>query len=396
MKKRIAVIGVGTAGIISLCELLPYMTDNWDVYSIFDSNKPILGIGESTNPNFIMTLQDATRFQFADLDLLDGTLKFGTRYKRWREHDFVNPLFGAGYAVHFNNFELKEFAFERFHKFWPNKFKEMHGTVSEIIPGKKSAQIVIDGRTEEFDYVIDCMGFPNDYKDYNMSNCSPVNHCIVYSLPTGNYDQYTDHVAMNAGWMFGIPLQSRHTYGYLFNDVKSKREDVIEEMGEYLNTKLDPAQIKEYQFQSYYAKKAYEGRVLKNGTKAFFLEPLSASSIFFYIQNVKTFTDHLAAPDKFDENYVNEMFEIYSENLEDLLSFFYHGGSTLDTEFWRHAKTLGQNRLKKSRMLSHVSNELKKNGAIGLLNEGPKWFFNPMSLRLVDENMGYNYFKVPK
>ena len=396
MKKRIAVVGVGTAGIISLCELLPYMSNNWDIVSVFDVNNPILGIGESTNPNFTMTLQEATRFQFADLDLLDGTLKFGTRYKRWRENDFVNPLFGAGYAIHFNNFELKEFVFKRFYKLWPKKFKEMHGTVSEIIPGKTSAQIVIDGKIEQFDYIIDCMGFPNDYTDYRVSDCSPVNHCVVYSLPPGDYDPYTDHVAMNAGWMFGIPLQSRHTYGYLFNNTKNSRQDVIEEMGNYLNTKLDPTQIKEYQFQSYYAKKVYDGRVLKNGTKAFFLEPLSASSIFFYIQNVKTFTDHLAAPDRFSENYVNEAFEINSEQLEDLLSFFYHGGSTLDTEFWRHAKKLGQSRLEKSKILTHIIKEFKKSGDMGILNSGPKWFFNSMSLRLVDENMGYHYFKITK
>jgi len=395
MKKRIAVVGAGTAGIISLFEILPHVTNNWEVYCVYDPNKPILGIGESTNPNFTMSIQEATRFTLDDMNELDGTIKFGTQYKRWRKNDFVNPLFGVGYAIHFNNFKLKDFAFKRFYKYWSKKFKEMHGTVTDVIPGKTSAQIVIDGRTEQFDYVIDCRGFPSDFSDYKMSDCSPVNHCIVYSVPPENQEPYTDHIAMNHGWMFGIPLQSRSTYGYLFNDTKASREDVISEMGEYLGTPLVPENTVEYQFRSYYAKQVYSGRVLKNGNRALFLEPLSATSIFMYIQTVKSFTDHLALPGTFSEHGINEAFDANVESLEDMLSFFYHGGSELDTEFWRHAKALGQHRLKNSEVLKYIKEEFKKYDEIGLTHKGPKWFFTPVTLRIVDEKMGYNYFTTP-
>jgi tryptophan halogenase len=393
MKKRIAVVGAGTAGIISLFEILPHVTNNWDVVSVYDPSKPILGIGESTNPNFTMSIQDATRFTLDDLAALDGTIKFGTKYKRWRKNDFVNPLFGIGYAIHFNNFKLKDFAFERFKKYWPEKFKEMHGDVTDVIPGKTFAQIIIDGRTEQFDYIIDCRGFPSDFKDYRMSNCSPVNHCIVYSVPPENQEPYTDHIAMDHGWMFGIPLQSRSTYGYLFNDTKSTREEVISDMSAYLGTTLISDKIIEYQFKSYYANKVYEGRVLKNGNRALFLEPLSATSIFVYIQTIKSFTDHLALPASFPEQGINDAFTSNIESLEDMLSFFYHGGSELDTEFWRHAKDLGQSRLKNSKVLEYVIQEFKNMDSMGLSHKGPKWFFTPVTLRIVDEKMGYNYFK---
>lgn len=394
MKKRIAVVGAGTAGIISLFELLPHVTNNWEVVSVYDPTKPILGIGESTNPNFTISIQEATRFTINDMAELDATMKFGTKYKRWRKDDFVNPLFGVGYALHFNNFKLKDYAFKRFQKFWPEKFKEIHGSVTQVIPGEDFAQLEIDGRIEQFDYIIDCRGFPESFDDYTMSKCSPVNHCIIRSIAPENQEPYTDHVAMDHGWMFGIPLQTRTTYGYLFNDVNSKREDVIADMSKYLNSEIiDDDNLIEYSFKSYYAKEVYKGRVLKNGNRALFLEPLSATSIFMYIQTVKCFTDHLARPNVFSEKSINNSFIDNVEALEDMLSFFYHGGSELDTPFWQHAKSLGVQRLNNSQTLKYVKEEFKKMDDLGLATKGPGWFFTPVTLRIVDERMGYNYFK---
>ena len=45
-----AVIGTGTAGILSISHCLAYFPSNWQIYSIHDPRKPILGIGESFFP----------------------------------------------------------------------------------------------------------------------------------------------------------------------------------------------------------------------------------------------------------------------------------------------------------------------------------------------------------
>jgi tryptophan 7-halogenase len=391
MKKRIAVVGTGTAGIISLSILLSYVTNNWDVVSVYDPTKPILGIGESTNPNFVGTLQEGTQFNVDDLGELHGTLKFGTKYRRWRENDFVNPLFGAGYAIHFDNFTLKDYCFKKFYKLWPEKFKEITGSVTEVVPGNKSAKILIDNRVEEFDYIVDCRGFPPDLSlDYVKSSCSPVNHCVVYSVPPENQEMYTDHIAMNHGWMFGIPLTTRTTYGYLFNDTMSNKADVIKEMSEYLKIDINEDKIIEYNFTPFYTKKIFEGRVLKNGNRALFFEPLSASSIYMYIQIMQSFIDYLVDSERV---LLNESFQMNAEGLEDMISYLYHGGSTLDTEFWQHAKTLGQKRLANSIKLKAVIKDYNALFDQGLLIQGKGWLFAPMTMRLVDEKFGYNYFK---
>jgi hypothetical protein len=47
--KTIAVMGIGTAGLLSLAQLLSHCSSEWQIISIHDPNTPILGIGETTN-----------------------------------------------------------------------------------------------------------------------------------------------------------------------------------------------------------------------------------------------------------------------------------------------------------------------------------------------------------
>ena len=85
-----AVIGVGSAGIQSLCHFLSYLDETWEIYSIHDPDKKILGIGESANPPLLHLLQLATDFKISeDLDEINGTLKFGTEYIDWRKKSFL-------------------------------------------------------------------------------------------------------------------------------------------------------------------------------------------------------------------------------------------------------------------------------------------------------------------
>lgn len=389
-KKRIAVIGVGSAGILSLSELLPYLTNNWEITSVYDPQIPTLGIGESTNPNFLQSLEISTGFTFADLPKIDGTYKYGTLYSRWRDHDWVNPVFGAGYAVHFNTFNLKEFGLSKFHEMWPKKFREMHGKVTRLIPGKDNAQIEINGRKESFDYIIDCRGFPDNYNDYVMSDCSPITDAVIYSTdPEIALHTYTDHIAMEHGWMFGVPLTTRKTYGYLYNNKIATKEQVIDDLGKYFDVDLINQNLVSYKFKPYYAKKVYHKRILKNGNRALFYEPISASSIFSYVQIMVEFRTFLIDN---DENFLNQKFIWMAKNLEDMISYIYHGGSTLDTEFWQHAKKLGKRRIAISKALPEVIKQYHDMDKLGVPSQGQPWIFNPLNLRFMDKMMGYNYF----
>ena len=55
--KKLGVIGVGSAGIISLNYFCAYLDNSWEIVSIHDPNIKTLGIGESTNPFFVKLLK---------------------------------------------------------------------------------------------------------------------------------------------------------------------------------------------------------------------------------------------------------------------------------------------------------------------------------------------------
>jgi predicted dehydrogenase len=84
---RIAVIGIGSAGIQTLAHFLPFLPVDSEMVAIYDPAIKNLGIGESTNPSFTTAIERGLNFDILnDLDKLDGTYKLGTTYINWRDH----------------------------------------------------------------------------------------------------------------------------------------------------------------------------------------------------------------------------------------------------------------------------------------------------------------------
>ena len=86
---KIAVVGTGTAGILSISFLLAYSPEPIEVYSIHNPKKPILGIGESTSTQIPGVLYDSIGFTLLEnAEELDATAKLGIKFLNWREKEF--------------------------------------------------------------------------------------------------------------------------------------------------------------------------------------------------------------------------------------------------------------------------------------------------------------------
>ncbi|MBN1207803.1 MAG: tryptophan 7-halogenase [Myxococcaceae bacterium] len=391
MQKKLAVIGGGTAGILSLTHFCTWLDNTWKVVSIHNPQKKILGIGESTNGGFVTLLQyglDFTPGSPADMARLDATLKFGSMFKKWRKHDFLNPLLDGSTAIHFNNFNFREFAYERLRQLWPKKFGLIEGDVKRIQNHPDRVTLTIDDEEHEFDYVIDCMGFPEDYTDYVMSDCTPINHCLIHNVREYEFEPYTDHIATQNGWMFGVPLQGRKTYGYMFNDVITRKEEALADMKEVLG--VDAIDGREYFFKCYYAKQIIAGRICKNGNKALFFEPLVANSIFLYIHTARVFFDYIAGHN--DAPVSNQMFVKGVQDMEDLISHYYQGGSTHQSKFWDAAVKLTQERLAHRAPYHELLATYRKLHSEGTLHLGPTYALAPHNWRIIDKALGYGNF----
>jgi hypothetical protein len=355
-------------------------------------------IGESTNSGFIKVLEQACRFEFMeDLQDMDSTLKFGNNFIKWREHDWFNPLLDGGVAIHINNFKLRQYVFDRLAKLWPKKFSLMQGKVTDVVGLEKGVNLTIDGRVEHFAYVIDTRGTPSDLTDYHIAEGITINSGIIHTVEEPGTWQYTEHLATKNGWMFGVPLQTRHTHGYLYNDTVTTREEALEDMATYFNTTPDKLGRKnapvDYHFKSYYAKTVFDKNIMKNGNRAMFFEPISGTGIFGYIVLNYFFLDYLWG--RMSKEDVNEKFREHAEQLEHMICFFYHGGSTYDTPFWKLAKERSTNTLMNSVHFKNALLDCFKKGQEGLPHYSNGWIFSGYHLHLIDEKFGYNYFTDP-
>lgn len=392
---RIAVVGAGSAGVITTAQLCAHVPAGSKIINIYDPNTKILGIGESTNSSVISVLEKACHFNFLD-DLLemDSTLKFGNKFIGWRDHEWLSPLLDGGIAIHINNFKLRDFVHTRCHKYWPDKFSVVEGLVDDIVNDDTCATVVINGQAEKFDYVVDTRGFPKDWTGYHMVDSLPINRAIINTVYAPGNWQYTEHRATPNGWQFGVPLQHRRTYGYLFNDTITSVEAAYEDFARFFDANVkDIGRLEgqtEYQFKPYYVEKVLEGRVFKNGNRAIFFEPISASSIYFYVFANQLFIAHLKGGKTKDQ--INSEFVDYAQQLESLICYMYHGGSTYDTPFWRYAKENTRKHLFKSEHFRKVLLDCWIKGQAGLPHAANPWIFNGHHLHVIDEKFAYNYF----
>jgi hypothetical protein len=393
--KTIAVVGVGTAGITSLAHCLAWLPEEYTITSIYDPNTPILGIGESTTVSIPTSLYFGSKFTLLrDADHLDATIKHGVKYVDWRQEDLYSNIPPPYRGMHFNNFKLKDFTFDRFRSMWGDKFIEVHGKITDIVNEDDKAVVLLDnGQQLRYDYVVDCRGYPEDYSDYSISESIPVNHCLVHMVPEPGEWEYTYHVAHRNGWMFGIPLKTRQGWGYLYNDKITEREDAIDDIATRFKVKPEDLNLREFAFKNYYAKKFLDGRIMRNGNRALFFEPLEALSGWFYDGVIRNFFDHIfmnASPD-----FVNEKITNNAKDMESFICYIYHGGSKYDSKFWNITKQKCINHLNNDPRFHNYVRILKKmtmserttNPAMGAFN-AIQWFD-------FDKNFGYNLITSP-
>ena len=354
---KIAIIGTGTAGILSLCYCLTHLdSKSWEVYSINDPNKPILGVGESTSTQIPCVLHDAIGFNLLEnANELDATLKLAVKFSKWRDRDFYNHITLPSYAMHFDNTVLRDYVLRRLHEVYDNFF-EIHGNVSSIedvgvwytqefknpIPEptffpRVKVKVNVEDKGYDFDYVIDCGGYPEDYSDYKISKrFVGVNNCLVYNVNEPVNVNYTEHIATPNGWLFRIPLRSRQEWGYLYNDNITTKEDAIKDFKENYISNMDVGDLREFKFKSYVANTVFDGKILKNGDRAFFYEPIEAFNGYLYEQVLSSFFGYLNG--HFSLEQINDNILQKANEVEWAIAYIYHGGSIYNTTFLEYVK----------------------------------------------------------
>lgn len=385
---KVAVIGIGTAGLQTLAYFQDTLPNHIDIYSIHNPEQKILGIGESTTTFLPLMLSRSCGFTMLnDADKLDATTKHGVKYVNWRQNNFNSHILPPYHGIHFNNFKLNELVLGRLRK--EKGFYEIHGDIKSIDQDENSVTLQIDDEAHTFDYIVDCRGYPDDYTNYELLDYLPVNSAMVHTVSQPGTWNYTYHQATKNGWMFGIPLQTRQGWGYLYNKDITSKEEAKEDLQSLMN---EPLQTREFSWKNYYKKNVIDGRVISNGNRALFFEPIEALSGTFYeavgVEAVNVIVGESTASE------ANARLVHTAETYATFVCFVYHGGSTFDTEFWKKTVDKTTKALHNSYIWKDVKARMQSLKQTGIADE--RIILKPLSSalwKLIDTEMGYNYFQ---
>ena len=323
MKKKIAVVGAGNAGCISALHFYNYSHDKYEI-EIYHSpgEHPIERVGQGTVVPPGATIAGVLDLNwYAPENPIGATFKSGILYEGWGKtkdeifHSF--PMYNM--SMHYVPQKLSNAVLES------GLFKVKQQTIND--PEKE-----IDA-----DMIIDCRGRHNRDKDEYDSLINPLNACLLYDKKEVDLTMhYTGCVATPNGWTFVVPNNDSVSYGYLYNNTITSKEDATEDFLERFEL---PEIDGELTFENYIAKNVCVGeRTFLNGNRCAFLEPLEATATGFY-QNVCQAiycTTIGAIPRQSVNTYVRE--EMF--RLEKFILWHYQFGSKYDTPFWKYAKSL--------------------------------------------------------
>ena len=320
-KKRIAIIGAGNAGCITALHFYFHGRDRFEI-EIYHSpyEHPIEKVGQGTTLIPTMLISSMFGSNWYDNNI-GATLKSGILYEGWgkSKDEFFHTFPMHNMSAHYVPKKLSDAVLKS------GLFKVKQQTIND--PEKE-----IDS-----DWIIDCRGRHNRDKDNYEPLINPLNSCLLYRKEGRDSDLiYTRTVATPNGWTFVVPNTDSVSYGYLYNNTITSKEDATEDFLERFNF---PEIDGDLTFENYIAKSIFVGeRTMLNGNKCAFLEPLEATATGFYSAVCRGIWDYIEGV--YTKETANKYVRDEMFRLEKFILWHYQFGSKYDTPFWKHAKSL--------------------------------------------------------
>ena len=321
---KITVIGAGNAAIFTALNYAYSVKDDssYEIELIHDPNISPEIVGQATFQSVPATLYQTLGFNWYN-NPIHATPKSGILYEGFgkKNDKWFHPFPADNMAMHFCPSEMQKYILNS------GYFKVIESNV-------------LDPKDVDADYVFDCRGKPTDFTDYD-ELINPTNACI---LAKPNWDTteafWSRHVATPDGWTFVIPTHKdspSHDYcvGYCYNSNITSKEDAEKNMLEMFDVEIK----KHTGYKNYIAKNIVDGRIMLNGNRLFFLEPMESSAVEAYSQ-VSRRAHYSIFTNQFGNSRMVEEIRAFIQQTQHFILWHYQFGSKYDTPFWDYAKSL--------------------------------------------------------
>lgn len=201
----------------------------------------------------------------------------------------------------------------------------------------------LDGTVVESDVYIDCTGFKQllqdnpdrvDLKGRLFVDTAVAGH-VPYIDKQSELKPYVTSQAVDHGWVWEIPVQSRIGSGLVFNRSITSIDEAKEYFCNYWDNRIKPEDLKVIDWTPYYSKNQWDKNVIAIGLSAGFIEPLESTGLGTIIGQVYESARILQCGfyTQEDINLYNAIQTCVFEDCIDFVSMHY-ANSDWDTKFW--------------------------------------------------------------
>lgn len=393
MINHIVIVGGGTSGWLTAASL-SHKIKNVKVTLIDKDQSNSVGVGEATLVKFDGFLQKFCGFTIEDWFFkLETSMKSGILFPEWGNsenvvwHPFYFPYVSSevplcdawsnwkefsdiksmlplydislsnlieldeiesykSYAYHINCAKLVEFLQEKLQ----DKITHIKSDVIDIVRNDLNdieTLVLKDGSKINADIFIDCTGFKSILKN-NRDRVDLIGRlfcdtAVAGHVPYLNKEEelhpYVVSHAVDHGWVWNIPLQSRIGTGIVFNRSITDIDDAKKYFVNYWENRVDVDSLKVIDWTPYYDKNIWEGNVISIGLSSGFIEPLESTGIALICAGIAELVNilHLRHYTQHDINLYNSYMINMFEGCIDFVNMHY-SITDKNTPFWNYVK----------------------------------------------------------
>ena len=317
---KVSIVGAGNAGIFTALYYSWYgRKKDLEVELIHDPNIPPEEVGQATLLGAPELL--GAGFNYYD-NHIHATPKTGILYEGFGKvnEKFIHAFPANTLAMHYCPCEVQKFALES------GRFN--------VVESNVASPYNVDA-----DYVFDCRGTPKNFTGYTKLK-SPINSALLGKPKWDSKELWSRHVATPDGWAFVIPMEESSpshngAVGYLYNNKITKTEDAKKNFEQIFDVEVK----RQKTFKNYMHMNPIDDRVILQGNRLFFLEPMESTATETYLEWARRTFRVIIEGELTKEDAVKGM-KRYIKQIQNFILWHYQFGSKYDTPFWEHAKNI--------------------------------------------------------
>lgn len=201
------------------------------------------------------------------------------------------------------------------------------------------------------DLFVDCTGFRGLLINQalgttfeSFEDVLPNNRAVALRVPRDemtDMSPYTTATAMNAGWMWTIPLFRRNGTGYVYSDQFISPEEAERELRAAAAPGRDDLPANHIRMRIGRNRDSWVNNCVAIGLSSAFVEPLESTGIFFIQHGIEQLVKHFP-----DERWDPALAKAYNtriahavDGVKEFLVLHYKSATRDDTPYWKEAKT---------------------------------------------------------